>query len=75
MTFSIRDLVWFTVVVALVLGWWLDRQNSAAERTLKKKLAEQLRLVTADLIKTKSELNARKAVPNSQALTPNPPKN
>ena len=24
MKFSIRDLLWFTVVVALVLGWWVD---------------------------------------------------
>ena len=25
MKFSIRDLLWLTVVVALALGWWLDR--------------------------------------------------
>ena len=23
--FSIRDLLWLTLVVAMVVGWWLDR--------------------------------------------------
>ena len=26
MKFSIRDLLWLTVVVAMAVGWWLDRQ-------------------------------------------------
>jgi hypothetical protein len=25
--FSIRDLLWLTVVVALAVGWWLDRER------------------------------------------------
>ena len=25
--FSIRDLLWLTVVVALAVGWWVDRSN------------------------------------------------
>ena len=25
MRFSIRDLLWLTVVVALAVGWWMDR--------------------------------------------------
>ena len=25
--FNIRDLLWLTVVVALVLGWWLDHER------------------------------------------------
>ena len=28
--FSIRDLLWLTVVAAIVLGWWLDHQSLAA---------------------------------------------
>ena len=26
--FTIRDLLWLAVVVALAVGWWLDRQRS-----------------------------------------------
>jgi len=29
MTFSIRDLFWLTVVVALAIGWWLERQRAS----------------------------------------------
>ena len=29
MTFSIRDLALVTVIVAMALGWWLDRQGLA----------------------------------------------
>ena len=29
--FSIRDLFWLTLVVALVLGWYWDHQRAAAE--------------------------------------------
>ena len=80
MTFSIRDLALITVIVALVLGWWLDRRNSASERTLKKQLAEHLRVVTADLLKTKDELRtlrnaSAKKLPTSSAPAPNSPKN
>jgi hypothetical protein len=31
--FTIRDLLWLTLVVALGVGWWLDRSHVAAERT------------------------------------------
>ena len=24
--FTIRDLLWLTLVVALVVGWWIDRR-------------------------------------------------
>jgi hypothetical protein len=27
MRFSIRDLIWLTVVVALVVGWMIDRRQ------------------------------------------------
>jgi hypothetical protein len=29
--FSVRDLFWLTLVVALALAWWLDRQQVRAE--------------------------------------------
>ena len=31
MTFSIRDLFWITVVAALVLAWWVDRNRLSRE--------------------------------------------
>ena len=33
--FTIRDLLWFSVVVALGVGWWVDRsQVASAKRAL-----------------------------------------
>ncbi|MCI0358682.1 MAG: hypothetical protein L0211_09385 [Planctomycetaceae bacterium] len=32
MRFSIRDLVWLTVLVAMGLGWWLHAQRWAVEK-------------------------------------------
>jgi hypothetical protein len=29
MRFSIRDLLWLTVVAAMGLGWWADRTDTA----------------------------------------------
>ena len=31
MRFTIRDLLWLTVVVALGVAWWLDRSRLASE--------------------------------------------
>ena len=28
MTFSIRDLFWITLVVALAVGWWVERREA-----------------------------------------------
>jgi hypothetical protein len=29
--FSVRDLLWITLVVGLALGWWIDRQRLRAD--------------------------------------------
>ena len=31
MKFSIRDLLWLTVVIALTVAWWLDHWRQGAE--------------------------------------------
>ncbi|MCI0361117.1 MAG: hypothetical protein L0211_21770 [Planctomycetaceae bacterium] len=47
MRFSVRDLLWLTVVVALAVGWWIDRAHlafrSADYRRLKTVEAEELK--------------------------------
>jgi hypothetical protein len=30
--FTIRDVLWLTVVVALVVGWWIERTGLRSER-------------------------------------------
>jgi hypothetical protein len=50
MRFSIRDLLWLTVVVALGVGWWADRRQLATKASASEQwefranlLAEMLR--------------------------------
>ena len=47
--FSIRDLLWLTLVVGLALGWWVDRRRWAE------------RLVVADWQSTLQEQRLREA--------------
>ena len=42
--FSIRDVLWLTVVVALAVGWWLELRNRGPENV--KLRAENARLVS-----------------------------
>jgi hypothetical protein len=30
--FTIRDLLWLTLVVAMAVGWWMDHHNVVLER-------------------------------------------
>jgi hypothetical protein len=34
-SFSIRDLLWLTMVVALATGWWLERHSSNSWRSIR----------------------------------------
>ena len=51
--FAIRDLLWLTVVVALGVGWWVDRASSAKQRAELREVAgqfiEERRLMDAEL--------------------------
>jgi hypothetical protein len=38
--FTIRDLLWLTVVMAVTVGWWLELRNRGPENA---KLREQIR--------------------------------
>ena len=62
MKLSIRDLLLVTMIVALVVGWWMDRSRLAGECDRRKEhevLAEITRMWN---------------LPNSSAPAPNPPK-
>lgn len=48
--FTIRDLFWLTVVVALLAAWWLDRNS------LRRESALQLRAAEAERKKAQLEL-------------------
>ena len=51
MKFSVRDLLWLTVVIALGIAWWLDHRRLAAESEAKRKFVE---FYERDLIQTRS---------------------
>ena len=46
MKFSIRDLLLVTVIVALAVGWWVDRSRLA--RVVKERRLEKIRVVLWD---------------------------
>jgi hypothetical protein len=81
MTFSIRDLFWLTVVVALAVGWWVQSRNSAAELAVTKKhvnlLVFYFEARTHDSVWLRKDgrvdIEERPAVLTSQAPAPNPP--
>src|SRR5262245_58385548 len=50
--FTIRDVLWLTVVVALTLGWWIDHRHTTAMRQ-----AIELRLAN-DARKLKEQANS-----------------
>jgi hypothetical protein len=84
MRFSIRDLALVTVIVALVLGWWIDHRGQA-ERREKAEAGLQMLCdyVTDEGYKLgwdteKNSLTvsrpSERSLPNSQTPAPNPPK-
>jgi hypothetical protein len=50
-SFSIRDLLWLTIVVALGVAWWLDHRRQEAENV---KLNEYLEFYERDLMTNRS---------------------
>jgi hypothetical protein len=80
MKFSIRDLLLVTVIVALVVGWWVER-NRLAEATLKLEGYEEflVNLEPGDYVIVPEGRPHDGKIhftrwPNSQASAPNPPK-
>ena len=77
-TFSIRDLVWLTVVVALGVGWWIERTR--AERLAKEaEVTDAAEAIILRHVKKVEEENVQLwsklvEMPNSSAPAPSPPK-
>ena len=68
MRFTIRDLLWLTVVVALVVGWLVDRRRVVAER-------EAIRAQFQRYADARYEYDAALArLPKPAAPDQNPPK-
>jgi len=45
--FTIRDVLWLRVVVAMALGWWADR--TSLHRQMQRKTDEQMRRDVTDI--------------------------
>jgi hypothetical protein len=69
MKFSIRDLFLVTVIVALAVGWWVDRSRLVT--SVEELKLEKIRFV----LRSHSELSRGLIVsPNSSSPAANPPK-
>ena len=51
--FTIRDVLWLTVVVAVGVGWWADHRQSAHDREIVRAL-KRIGLDTEQLIRRRS---------------------
>jgi len=70
MTFSIRDLMWLTVVAALSTCWWLH------VRSIEKRHAADAQELNQELLRIANDAkDFLRKLPTSQAPAPNSPKN
>jgi len=85
--FTIRDVLWFTIVVALTLSWWIDNRRiektvsklETDRRDLQAEFDDKLWIVNEMQIKAKKELERATRLssaptspsPLSPASTPN----
>jgi hypothetical protein len=69
MRFSIRDLMWLTVVAALSTCWWLH------VRSIERRHAADAQELNQELLKIANDTkDFIDGLPTSQAPAPNPPK-
>jgi len=82
MKFSIRDLLLVTMIVAILLAWWIDRSRlESAGRTIEKDahdLCEFMNPFNSDVDEERfwklQQKYYRVAPPTSQAFASNPPR-
>jgi hypothetical protein len=53
--FTIRDVLWLTVVAAMGVGWWLEHQQSAVLKSKAKQLQADL-IVANHEVRSSAEL-------------------
>ena len=83
MTFSIRDLMWLTVVVALAAGWWVEhRQQVTGQEKLRiiyqkeiRSRENEIQALHNDMRTIGARLRGETVLPASQASGEIPPKN
>ena len=73
MRFSIRDLFWLTIVIALVVGWWLDRSRLYRLWDDEFTLRIESEAAMAPTPERLRELRKRVMLPNSSAPAPKSP--
>jgi hypothetical protein len=73
MKFSIRDLLLVTVIVAILVAWWIDRRRLAAEI---KELRSDVEWLESrnPLVYAGVGGRVNPPMPNPSAPAPNPPK-
>jgi hypothetical protein len=61
--FTIRDVLWLTVVVALATGWWVDRNglSQALNKSRRERLETVVRIEAEQLRRDQSDWAFRKA--------------
>ena len=84
MKFSIRDLMWLTVLVAVLTAWWAEHRRLAQENNqLKERLGQetyqrQIWASRAEELQNRADMLIERytapPVPNSQAPAPKSPK-
>jgi hypothetical protein len=50
--FTIRDIVLVTIMVAIAVGWWLDRSNLDRQRVKAEESSEAAKMVLNELMST-----------------------
>ena len=53
--FTIRDMLWLTVIVALLLGWWLERARSQGQARRIERLEGEVQQVGEAILQKRLE--------------------